>query len=537
MIMSICRRLVHTLPNGQIGVQNKEGGGEGSLWISFDLQWARPAHDEDIFLRFQEQKDSPASGKKKAAGGGKSEAEEKAAAPEEVRQGRSPIRQPVFQVRDDASASAAAEFAWPSHELDEVLQLVTRLGSGASGDVWVARHNVDKFHVAVQLLSVNTDNVESANNVEASKEEVAKLVTYRHPCLVRYHHLWGPDAKNCMWLVMDLCEKRSVSHLLRATGSLLTERQLAHILSVALHGLEHLHNARSQLHQDVRPGTLFVTGSGRIKLGGYWSRLASERHDGSEEVEPAAELDTEAMLRRPPEVLQGQPFTYASDVWALGLAALELAEGKLPHSKLSASLITKAIVNGSPPALKLPFWSSKFRHFVRMCLLKDPNHRPVTGDLLSHPFILSAPGPECIKPLLVRLRYLPKSSPVLGSAAILRYHVASDQGDKASAPSAEHSFTSNSISERSNNAPTSNTQSQSLSTRWAAPEGLPSVLKQPTSVIYSKFSPKASKGGSTNMTLSDIEDEVEGIGALEIPPSPPKRNPPPSPPKRRPPAH
>jgi serine/threonine protein kinase len=201
----------------------------------------------------------------------------------------------------------------------------------------------------------------------------------------------------------------------------------------------------------------------------------------------------------------GQPFTFASDVWALGLTALELAEGYLPHSKLSASRVTKAIVNGNPPTLKLPFWSSKFRHFVRMCLLKDPNHRPVTGDLLSHPFILSAPGPECIKPLLVRLRYLPKNGPVLGSAAILRYHVASADQDK---PSHEHSFTSTSISEHDTSVPSLSLSNQH-NTRWATPDAVLSAKR---------LSPiKAAK--------PDPPDPYNTSPSKD-PSSPPERNPP-----------
>lgn len=98
-----------------------------------------------------------------------------------------------------------------------------------------------------------------------------------------------------------------------------------------------------------------------------------------------------------------------------------MAEGRLPHENLSIFKMTKAIVNDQPPSLVFPFWSSRFRHFVRMCLMKEASQRPATSDLLAHPFITTAPSQRSLRPLLVRFHRIPKLPKLIGSLDIFQY--------------------------------------------------------------------------------------------------------------------
>lgn len=80
-------------------------------------------------------------------------------------------------------------------------------------------------------------------------------------------------------------------------------------------------------------------------------------------------------------------------MWSLGITAYELAIGEPPHSKLHSMRAAIKIPTSPPPTLPDPArFSSDFHSFLAACLVKDFEARPSAGSLLSHPFILKAPG-------------------------------------------------------------------------------------------------------------------------------------------------
>lgn len=81
--------------------------------------------------------------------------------------------------------------------------------------------------------------------------------------------------------------------------------------------------------------------------------------------------------------------TFKSDIWSLGITAIELAEGRLPLAELGSRFkILRAIRAGPPPALSTANkkWSSEFRDIVSQMLTYDEKNRPDAQSLLLHPF-------------------------------------------------------------------------------------------------------------------------------------------------------
>ena len=73
-----------------------------------------------------------------------------------------------------------------------------------------------------------------------------------------------------------------------------------------------------------------------------------------------------------PELIQGNGYGVAVDVWSAGITALEMAEGEPPffHEKPIKALYK--IVSGEAPQLQHPEkWSNKFKSFLRLALEKD----------------------------------------------------------------------------------------------------------------------------------------------------------------------
>eukprot|EP01126_Amoeba_proteus_P013552 TRINITY_DN15788_c1_g1_i2.p1 TRINITY_DN15788_c1_g1~~TRINITY_DN15788_c1_g1_i2.p1 ORF type:complete len:119 (-),score=21.26 TRINITY_DN15788_c1_g1_i2:84-440(-) len=88
-----------------------------------------------------------------------------------------------------------------------------------------------------------------------------------------------------------------------------------------------------------------------------------------------------------PEVILGKNYHQKVDVWSLGILLQEMAQGNPPYIDLpplrALFLIT---TQGCPPLEQTSRWTYNFISVVNLCVNFDPDKRPTTDMLLSHPF-------------------------------------------------------------------------------------------------------------------------------------------------------
>ncbi|XP_010936637.1 mitogen-activated protein kinase kinase 3 isoform X5 [Elaeis guineensis] len=89
-----------------------------------------------------------------------------------------------------------------------------------------------------------------------------------------------------------------------------------------------------------------------------------------------------------PERIRNQNYSYAADIWSLGLAIFECGTGKFPYTANEgpANLMLQILYDSSPTPPE-DSYSPEFCSFVDACLQKDADARPTAEQLLSHPFI------------------------------------------------------------------------------------------------------------------------------------------------------
>ncbi|XP_010785248.1 traf2 and NCK-interacting protein kinase-like, partial [Notothenia coriiceps] len=90
-------------------------------------------------------------------------------------------------------------------------------------------------------------------------------------------------------------------------------------------------------------------------------------------------------------------YDFKSDLWSLGITAIEMAEGAPPLCDMHPMRALFLIPRNPAPRLKSKKWSKKFQSFIESCLVKSHGQRPSTEQLLKHPFIREMPNERQIR--------------------------------------------------------------------------------------------------------------------------------------------
>lgn len=94
--------------------------------------------------------------------------------------------------------------------------------------------------------------------------------------------------------------------------------------------LEYIHG-RKVIHRDLKTQNIFLTGNNTVKLGDFGISKVLENTNG------LAMTVVGTPYYMSPEVCQNQPYTYKSDVWALGCVLYELCT--LKHAFAADNLL------------------------------------------------------------------------------------------------------------------------------------------------------------------------------------------------------
>eukprot|EP01116_Phalansterium_solitarium_P009990 TRINITY_DN2434_c0_g1_i1.p1 TRINITY_DN2434_c0_g1~~TRINITY_DN2434_c0_g1_i1.p1 ORF type:complete len:662 (+),score=112.30 TRINITY_DN2434_c0_g1_i1:64-1986(+) len=281
---------------------------------------------------------------------------------------------------------------WSGAEPAKEFVLLDKLGEGAFGRVFRARHADTGTELAIKIVSVPKSS-EAAGAIE---REAALLRSLRHDSVVSYYGCLANGSD--IWLMMDFCGAGSIDDVMQRTEETLNAAQLAYVMRQTLLGL-HYSRSRGVRHRDIKAANIMVTETGLIKLADFGV---------------SAELDAKGkkmhtIIGSPywmaPEVIVGEAgYDSSADIWSLGIVGIELAEGQPPHFSLNVYHAMMRIPLMEPPTLAEPGeYPESFHAFLAKCLKKRPEQRSTLPQLLTSDFIFEAPTtPDLLLPLIGR---------------------------------------------------------------------------------------------------------------------------------------
>jgi eukaryotic-like serine/threonine-protein kinase len=239
-------------------------------------------------------------------------------------------------------------------------RLVARLGGGAMGVVWEARHALLRRPTAVKLLAPGTEGERSLARFEREVQLTAGLT---HPSTIAIYD-YGRTADRVFYYAMELLQGINLVQLVELDGPLPPGR-VVHLLRQACGALSEAH-AAGLIHRDIKPANLMVCLYGGIpdflkvldfglvkdvaavdplpgKGGDGSSRDAALSQDGS--------LLGTPLYMAPEGMSDPQHVDARADIFALGAVGYFLLAGRSPFAGRTALEVFRMERQGPPPPL------------------------------------------------------------------------------------------------------------------------------------------------------------------------------------------
>ena len=228
-----------------------------------------------------------------------------------------------------------------------VYTLVSQIGQGGMGTVWLAERSDGRFErrVAVKVLNFA---LMGKGGEERFKREGRILGRLTHPHIAELIDA-GVSTAGQPFLVLEYVEGDHVDRY--CDENRLDIRTRVKLFIDALDAVAHSH-ANHIVHRDLKPSNILVRTDGQVKLLDFGIAKLLEG-DGQSVEAPLTLEGGKAMTPEyaAPEQLKGEPVTAATDVYASGVLLYVLLTGYHPAGagpRTHASLL-KAILETEPP--------------------------------------------------------------------------------------------------------------------------------------------------------------------------------------------
>ena len=291
------------------------------------------------------------------------------------------IEQPAFAGQvSTSSVRPVTGAAAPRPDLRGVAvghyRILEEIGFGGMGVVYKAEDTRLGRLVALKFLPEHL----AADSValERFRREARSASSLNHPNICTIHDIDVYEGRE--FIVMEYLDGQTLAMYIAGRRAVSTGivAKLGMPIAEAL-GAAH---SKGVIHRDIKPGNIFVTQSGLVKVLDFGvAKLVAEANQSHATTLTETNTVTGTLPYMSPEQLRGENLDARSDIYAFGVVLYEIAtRQRLYSSSLHARLVDEILNRpASPPSSINGKLSAKADDIILKCLAKDPEDRYQTA--------------------------------------------------------------------------------------------------------------------------------------------------------------
>ncbi len=250
-------------------------------------------------------------------------------------------------VHDSAPGLETIRFPGPPSDIGSLgridsMHIISKIGSGGFGEVYLAFDEKFSREVAVKILRVSSRD---ADYLARFKREAQAAGSIRHENVVMHLGMLEPTAHfPYACLVLEYVSGGSLKELIKAEQPYEIDQAVRWMIQAA-QGLAAVHS-KGVIHRDVKPGNLLIGEGGKIKLSDFGlARVTSSEGDVSVHVAGTPPYMSPEQIQTPDQL------TFQTDIYSLGVVLYEVLTGSRPFRGNDVAL-RRQIVNDQPTPLR-----------------------------------------------------------------------------------------------------------------------------------------------------------------------------------------
>jgi len=216
----------------------------------------------------------------------------------------------------------------------------SEVGQGSYGCVYKA---TDKMNQECCVKAIDMDKMNIMQRIE-TLNEITIMAECKHPYIINYIHDFVVD--NFLCVVMTFASKGDlsgeISECVKRRTFLEEQRVMKWVAQMSL-ALKYLHGKRI-IHRDLKNQNMMLMENDDLVLGDFgFSKILSNTLAMCQ-----TQIGTPYYLS--PEVAQNKPYSFASDLWSMGIVIFELMTLKKPFNGQGLEQLIKNIINSRLPS-------------------------------------------------------------------------------------------------------------------------------------------------------------------------------------------
>ena len=256
-------------------------------------------------------------------------------------------------------------------------RIVSCLGMGGMGEVYLAHHKLLDMDVALKLLFPDRNGSVGDPSFEPLIREARLACQLKSPHIVSVTDVQIEQRLNIGYIVMEYVRGRDLESMLSGPpmsedSVLNTARQVALALVEAA--------KLNIVHRDIKPGNIMITDDGTVKL----ADLGIAKTSGDAPLTAGSRITGTVHYAAPEQLLNAENVDARADIYSLGATMYNLLSGQRPFDGPSVMSVVAKVLKGEfkPLTEAAPEVSPATCKLVASMMSSDPAKRPQSAALL-----------------------------------------------------------------------------------------------------------------------------------------------------------